>query len=217
LTDDSPRTWKPRLNLVVGLAIVIVIIGVAVGLPIIPVTTYSEYQVTVLKPGSPVSTRIYNETYSLSEVTFQMHQLEIAFDQMVNVTWVSSDKTDLVAILSNTTTDTFVQTVMLDVGVPIGPSLFTNRNVTPLVIEVLKEKLPEIMAKAGGGGYYKIDESGDTTRLQLKAGTYDFVLLAIGKSGQLQLQASYKSSETMVETRTRVETTSLTVLGYLLR
>jgi len=217
LTDDSPRTWKPRLNLVVGLAIVIVIIGVAVGLPIIPVTTYSEYQVTVLKPGSPVSTRIYNETYSLSEVTFQMHQLEIAFDQMVNVTWVSSDKTDLVAILSNTTTDTFVQTVMLDVGVPIGPSLFTNRNVTPLVIEVLKEKLPEIMAKACGGGYYKIDESGDTTRLQLKAGTYDFVLLAIGKSGQLQLQASYKSSETMVETRTRVETTSLTVLGYLLR
>ena len=217
MTDDSPRTWKPRLNLVVGLAIVIVIIGVAVGLPIIPVTTYSEYQVTVLKPGSPVSTRIYNETYSLSEVTFQMHQLEIAFDQMVNVTWVSSDKTDLVAILSNTTTDTFVQTVMLDVGVPIGPSLFTNRNVTPLVIEVLKEKLPEIMAKACGGGYYKIDESGDTTRLQLKAGTYDFVLLAIGKSGQLQLQASYKSSETMVETRTRVETTSLTVLGYLLR
>ena len=199
------------------MAIVIVIIGVAVGLPIIPVTTYSEYQVTVLKPGSPVSTRIYNETYPLSEVTFQMHQLEIAFDQMVNVTWVSSDKTDLVAILRNTTTDTFVQTVMLDVGVPIGPSLFTNRNVTPLVIEVLKEKLPEIMAKAGGGGYYKIDESGDTTRLQLKAGTYDFVLLAIGKSGQLQLQASYKSSETMVETRTRVETTSLTVLGYLLR
>lgn len=84
-----------------------------------------------------------------------------------------------------------------------------------LIVELLEEKLPEIMSNTAGSGYYRIDEVEDSTSLQLTAGSYNLVLLSLGKSGSLDVVIAYKSMETRTEIHSIEETTRMSVIDYL--
>ncbi len=214
MTKTKPQITEKRMQLL-GLLIGFFVLVAFATLPIVPVTTRREYQVIAPVEGSPIQTRLYNENIPLSTTTFQIQSLEIAFDQQVDISWHGTDHVDLIAFLSNSTTNSFIQSVMMDVGVPLGPSLSTGRNVSTLIVGLLEEKLPEIMRKTAESGYYRIEEVEDSTRLQLKAGEYNFVLLSMGNTGSLHVLISYESTETRTETRIQEEITRISVIDYL--
>lgn len=211
----SGKLQTTKRSQLIIIALLLIAITFTLVYPVIPVTRTVEYNITVPIPGSPQIKRIYNQTLPLSTATFQLQEIDLEFDQTVNVTWRGTMSIDLIAILDNSTTESFTQTIISEIGVPIGPSLFTGKQLTPIIMPMIKEKLPEIMEKSADDCYYRINQSYDKTQLTSKAGRYNIVILSLEKMGQAWFTLQYKTSETTIETRYSSTTNWVTLLQWL--
>jgi hypothetical protein len=200
------------------LGIFIIVIFVAlliVYAPIIPKTVVVESTVTVPISNSLIRKQTLNLTIPLTTATFHTQTVDLPIDQQLNITLRSTVPVDLVAMLQNSTTESFVQAIISEVGVPIGPSLFTGKDLTPIIIPLIREKLPSIMENTAHSGYYRINSENDSTSLNLKAGRYNLIVLSFENTGELHIQIEYLKADSTTETTSRTITERITILQYL--
>ena len=184
--------------------------------PIVPRTTVVKMVVTVPVPNSPVKRQTLELAIPLTTVTFHTQTIDLPIDQWVNVTFHNDVRTDLVALLPNSTTEGFIQAVISEVGVPIGPSLFTGKDMSPIIIPLIREKLPAIMEKIAHGHYYRLNQGEDAASLELRAGRYNLVVLSFSSLGGLQFRISYLSADSTTETISQLVTERVSILRFIL-
>jgi hypothetical protein len=205
-----------RKKLMIVLALLFTSLFIAYA-PIIPRTIVVNSTVTIPLPNSPVRKATLNLTIPLTTTTFHIQTIDLPIDQRVNVTIRSTVPLDLVAIISNSTTETFIQEVISEVGVPIGPSLFTGKDLTPLIIPLIREKLPSILEKTAHDGYYIINKQEETTTLDLKAGSYNVIVLSFNNFGELKVRIEYFSADSITENISQTITERISILQYTIR
>ena len=208
------KNMDTRKKLIVIVVVLFAVLLIAYA-PIIPRTTVVNTVVTVPIPNSPVRKQALNLTIPLTTTTFHIQTVDLPIDQRVNITLRSTAPVDLVAMLSNSTTETFVQDVISEVGIPIGPSLFTGKDLTPIIIPLIREKLPSIMEKTANTDYYIINKQDDSTSLNFKAGSYNLIALSFNNIGNLQMRVEYLSLDSTTETRSQEVTERISILRFI--
>jgi len=212
--NEAVITVEKKHLLIIAAAIIVIIFVTMV--PIIPISAQTVYQVTKPVPNSPIIQRNYIQNVQLTKITFSMQTIEIPYDQNINITWTSTTSMNLVALLSTAATENFIQTTISEIGIPIGPTLFTGKELTPIITNLIQEKLPQLIQKTAQTNYQKTNTNKDTTQRYVKTGTYNLLLLSIDKTGELNIQITYNTSETITETITRTDTKMITIIDYLL-
>lgn len=209
------KKFSDRKNLMIIFVLLFAALLIAYA-PVIRITKVINSVVTIPVPNSPVRKEALNLTIPLTTTTFHIQTIDLPIDQHVNVTVRSTVPVDLVAMVSNSTTETFIQEVISEVGIPIGPSLFTGKNLTPIIIPLIREKLPSILESTVHDGYYVINKQEDTTSLDLKAGSYNVIVLSFNNLGNLQMRIDYLSADSTTETRSQIITERISILHYFL-
>ncbi len=203
---------RKKLIIIVGVFFAALLIAYA---PIIPRTIVSKTVVTVPIANSTVRKQTLNLTIPLTTTTFHIQTIDLPIDQRVNITLLSTVPVDLVAMLSNSTTESFIQEVISEVGIPIGPSLFTGKDLTPIIVPLIREKLPSIMRKTANNDYYIINKQSNSTSLNFKAGSYNLIVLSFNNIGNLQIRIEYLSADSMIETRSQTIIERISVLQFI--
>jgi len=202
---------RKKLVIVIGFLFASLFIAYA---PIIPRNKVVTSVVIIPIPNSPIRKEVLNLTIPLTTTTFHIQTIDLPIDQRVNVTIRSTSPIDLVAIISNSTTEIFVQEVISEVGVPIGPSLFTGKDLTPIIIPLIREKLPFILRKAANDDYYIINKQYNTTSLDFNAGSYNIIILSFNNIGDLQVHIEYLSADSTTENRSHIIMERISILQY---
>jgi hypothetical protein len=203
---------RKKTAILIGALLAMLLIAYA---PIIPKNTTTMIEVTVLNPDSPIRKQTLDLNIPLTTTTFHTQTLTLSHDQRANITLQSTTQTELVALLTNSSTEAFIQTLISDVGVPIGPSLFTGKDLTPTITAMIREKLPAIMEKTAHNDYYRINQRADTTSLPLKAGRYNLVALSLNHTGDLHIRIEYQSADSITETRPVTTTERVSILSWI--
>jgi hypothetical protein len=183
--------------------------------PIISKTTTAMIEVTVPNLNSPIMKQTLDLNIPLTSTTFHIQTLTLTHDQRANITIQSTTETDLVALLSNSSTEAFIQTLISEIGVPIGPTLFTGKDLTPTITTMIREKLPTIMGKTSHSDYYKINQRDDATSLTLKAGRYNLITLCLNHTGDLHITIEYRSTDSVTEFKPITTTERVSILSWI--
>ena len=151
------------IYLVLGFC-VLLIIGLFIALPIMPSIDYSNPIIVDArhkeKEYVTKTQKVISENISLGALTFRTIDFSISQGQTIKVNWSSTKQVSLVAVMQQSTYDSFYKSIILTLGVAGATAVFTDGLSIPLITSIVVPKLPDLLKHLGSVAYYALNSSG---------------------------------------------------------
>ena len=187
---------------------VLLIIGLFVALPIMPSLDYSNPIIVDVqhtqKEYVTKTQKVISENIPLGAFTFKTLDFSISQGQTITVKWSSTKQISLVAVMQQTTYDSFYKNIILTLGVAGATAVLTDGLSIPLITSMVVPKLPDLLKRLGSVAYYALNSSGDINTVNLEAGPYKVVVFGVlmrTGSWMINLTYDYQVLEDVVKHR----------------
>ena len=188
--------------------LILLIVGVF-ALPIIPSLDYSnpintDVQYTE-KENVTKTQKVISETIQLGAVTFKTLDFSLPQGQTTKIQWSSTKRVSLVAVMKQSTFDSFYKSIVLTMGVAGATAVLTDGLSIPLITSQLIPRLPSLLNHLGSVPYYALNSTGDTKTMNLEAGPQKIVVFGIRAhtgSSTINLTYDYQVLEDVIKHRT---------------
>jgi len=180
------------IYLIVGFC-VLLIIGLFT-FPIMPSLDYSnpisvDIQYTEKKYVTKTQT-VVSENIPLGVVTFKTIDFSIPRGQTTKIQWSSTKQVSLVAVMKQSTFDSFYRSIVLTLGTAGTTAFFSGGLSIPLITSLLT-RLPDLLKSLGSVDYYNLNSMSDSKTLNFIVGPYKVVVLSFGTSGSSMITLTY--------------------------
>ena len=184
--------------LIVGLFAIPIMPSLDYSNPIIAEVQYTEKEY-VTKTQKVISDKIPLGAFTLKTLDFSISQ-----GQTIKVEWSSTKQVSLVAVMLQSTYDSFYKSMILTLGVAGATAVFTDGLSIPLITSLVVPKLPDLLKHLGSVAYYVLNSSGDIKTVNLAAGPYKVVVFGVlmrGGSSMINLTYDYQVLEDVIKHR----------------
>jgi hypothetical protein len=187
---------------------VLLIIGLF-ALPIIPSLDYSNPIIIDVqhteKEYVTKTHKVVSENVPLSAVTFKKIDFSLSQGQTIKIQWSSTKQVSLVAVMKQSTWDSFYKSIVLTLGAAGATAFLSSGLSIPIVTSLLVPRLPDLLKSLGSVDYYTLNSSKDTKTLNLEAGPYRVVVFSVrtrSGSSTINLTYDYQVLEDVIKHRT---------------
>ena len=195
------------IYLIVGFC-VLLIIGLFT-LPIMPSLDYSNPIILDVqhteKEYVTKTQNVISENVPLGAVTFKTIDFSLSQGQTIKIRWSSTKQVSLVAVMKQSTYDSFYKSIILTLGVAGATAFITDGLSIPLITSLVLPRLPDLLKSLGSVAYYTLNSSRDTKTLNLEAGPYKVVVFGVrasAGSSMINLTYDYQVLEDVIKHRT---------------
>ena len=191
--------------------IVVFFILLVIGLFILPIISSLDYSNPSIidiqdteKKYVTKTQKVISENVTLGAVTFKKIDFSLSKGQTIKVQWSSTKQVSLVAVMKQSTFDSFYKSMALTLGTA-GATAFFSSLLIPIVTSLLIPRLPDLLKSIGSIDYYILNSCRDVKTLNLEAGSYMAVvfgvLTGVGSS-MIDLSYDYQVLEDVIKHRT---------------
>lgn len=193
------------IYLIVGFC-VLLIIGLFT-FPIMPSLDYSnpisiDIQYSEKKYVTKTQT-VVSENIPLGAVTFKTIDFSLPRGQTTKIQWSSTKQVSLVAVMKQSTYDSFYRSIVLTLGAAGATAFITGGLSIPSITSLLT-RLPDLLKSLGTVDYFTLNSLSDSKTLNFFVGPYKVVVLSFGTSGSsmVTLTYDYQVPEDVIKHRT---------------
>ena len=194
------------IYLIVGFCILLI-----VGLFAIPIMHSSDYSNPIItdvqyteKEYVTKIQKVISDKIPLGAFTLKTLDFSISQGQTVKVEWSSTKQVSLVAVMQQSTYDSFYKSMILSLGVAGATAVFTDGLSVPLITSLVIPKLPDLLKHLGSVAYYALNSSGDIKTVNLAAGPYKVVVFGVlmrAGSSMINITYNYQVLEDVIKHR----------------
>jgi len=148
--------------------------------------------------------KVISENVTLGAVTFKKIDFSLSKGQTIKVQWSSTKQVSLVAMMKQSTFDSFYKSMALTLGTAGATAFFSSLSI-PIVTSLLIPRLPDLLKSIGSIDYYILNSSRDSKTLNLEAGSYMAVVFGVltgAGSSMIDVSYDYQILENVIKHRT---------------
>jgi hypothetical protein len=182
------------IYLIVGFCILLI-----VGLFVIPIMHSSDYSNPIIaevqyteKEYITKTQKVISDKIPLGAFTLKTLDFSISQGQTVKVEWSSTKQVSLVAVMQQSTYDSFYKSMILSLGMAGATAVLTDGLSISLITSLVVPKLPDLLKHIGSVSYYALNSSGDIKTINLTAGSYKVVVFGVlMRAGSSMINITY--------------------------